>query len=232
MIAVYAGGVSGRGPPPVPVTIIVVDAFRASTTIAVLVWKGARVVPGGLHRRGRPRRDGLPHRGTGQLEGRGLRFRQLADGDSGLGDTPKLHRSPLDHEWDPHRGGRCPRAGHLYRGLRQRHSLADDLASGFDGARSRWSGVAGRGAAPPRTRLRPGRSSIGCALVDGFDGRARRVVERYLSRPAEALMNNSAARRLKRLGYERDLEFCLAEDTVPVVPRLVGDAFVGCDAGS
>jgi phosphosulfolactate phosphohydrolase-like enzyme len=28
-------------------------------------------------------------------------------------------------------------------------------------------------------------------------------------------------------GYEEDLDFCLAEDTVPVVPRLVGDAFVG-----
>ena len=34
-------------------------------------------------------------------------------------------------------------------------------------------------------------------------------------------------RRLKRLGYGRDLEFCLAEDTVPVVPRLAGGTFVG-----
>jgi 2-phosphosulfolactate phosphatase len=42
-----------------------------------------------------------------------------------------------------------------------------------------------------------------------------------------ALRNNSAARRLKRLGYEEDIELCLAEDAVPVVPRLVGDAFVG-----
>jgi hypothetical protein len=42
-----------------------------------------------------------------------------------------------------------------------------------------------------------------------------------------ALQNNSTARRLKRIGYEGDIEFCLAEDTVPVVPRLVGDAFVG-----
>jgi phosphosulfolactate phosphohydrolase-like enzyme len=51
------------------------------------------------------------------------------------------------------------------------------------------------------------------------------VVGRYLS--AGTLTDNSAARRLKRLGYERDLEFCLAEDTVPVVPRLVDGAFVG-----
>ena len=27
--------------------------------------------------------------------------------------------------------------------------------------------------------------------------------------------------RLERLGYERDLDLCLAEDAVPVVPRLV-----------
>ena len=43
----------------------------------------------------------------------------------------------------------------------------------------------------------------------------------------EALRRNSPARRLKRLGYEEDLDFCLAEDTVPVVPRLKGGAFVG-----
>ena len=60
-----------------------------------------------------------------------------------------------------------------------------------------------------------------------LDVRARRVVEVYLSRSVGTLRNNSAARRLKRLGYEGDLEFCLAEDTVPVVPRLVGYAFVG-----
>jgi hypothetical protein len=65
-----------------------------------------------------------------------------------------------------------------------------------------------------------------------LDERARRVVEGYLSRPEGALRNNSAARRLKRLGYEEDIEFCLAEDAVPVVPRLVGDAFVGWVAGS
>ena len=60
-----------------------------------------------------------------------------------------------------------------------------------------------------------------------LDERAGRVVARYLSRSADALRNSSAARRLERLGYGRDLDFCLAEDTVPVVPRLVGGAFVG-----
>ena len=60
-----------------------------------------------------------------------------------------------------------------------------------------------------------------------LDERAGRIVERYLSRSANALKSNSAVRRLKRLGYVRDLDFCLGEDMVPVVPRLVGGAFVG-----
>ena len=56
---------------------------------------------------------------------------------------------------------------------------------------------------------------------------AERVVDLYLRCPKESLRRDSAAQRLKRLGYEEDLDFCLAENTVPVVPRLVGDAFVG-----
>ena len=39
-----------------------------------------------------------------------------------------------------------------------------------------------------------------------LEGRASRVVEGYLSRPVRALRNNSVARRLKRLGYEDDLD--------------------------
>ncbi|MDQ3833675.1 MAG: 2-phosphosulfolactate phosphatase, partial [Actinomycetota bacterium] len=60
-----------------------------------------------------------------------------------------------------------------------------------------------------------------------LDERARRIVDLYLARPEKSLRRNSAAFRLKRLGYEKDLGFCLTEDTVPVVPHLVGEAFVG-----
>ena len=60
-----------------------------------------------------------------------------------------------------------------------------------------------------------------------LDEQAERVMDLYLTCPKESLRQNSAAQRLKRLGYEEDLDFCLAENTVPVVPRLVGDAFVG-----
>ena len=51
-------------------------------------------------------------------------------------------------------------------------------------------------------------------------------MDAYLGRLQRSLHDNTAARRLKRLGYGRDLAFCLAPNTVPVVPRLVDGAFV------
>ena len=60
-----------------------------------------------------------------------------------------------------------------------------------------------------------------------LDERAERVMGLYLTRSKKSLRRNSAARRLAQLGYERDLDFCLSEDAVPVVPRLEGAAFVG-----
>ena len=59
----------------------------------------------------------------------------------------------------------------------------------------------------------------------GLDERARRVVDLYLAPPEKILRRNSVARRLARFGHERDIDFCLAENTVPVVPRLEGDIF-------
>ena len=59
----------------------------------------------------------------------------------------------------------------------------------------------------------------------GLDERAEWAVRLYLARPQRSLRRNSAARRLERLGYEKDLDFCLAENTVPVVPLLEGGAF-------
>jgi hypothetical protein len=48
----------------------------------------------------------------------------------------------------------------------------------------------------------------------GLDERARRVVDLYLARPEKSLRRNSAAWRLARLGHERDIDFCLVENTV------------------
>jgi 2-phosphosulfolactate phosphatase len=59
-----------------------------------------------------------------------------------------------------------------------------------------------------------------------LEERAERIVEEHRGRSRKALLANTAARRLKRLGYEKDLGFCVTPDTVPVVPHLVDGAFV------
>ena len=234
MIARYAGGESGaRGAAKTGAVIIVVDAFRASTTIAVLLSKG------------RPRRSGWipskrPHplrptsaSGAGELKVAGFDFgkspTEILAAEIQPGSTVALSTT---------NGTRIIEAAFpapaIFTGaFVNATALADVLATDSAGGRVTvvgcgWEGhhasedEAAAGAILYRLRSR------GTKL----DGRAGRAVERYLSRPVKALLNNSAARRLKRLGYERDLEFCLSEDTVPVVPCLVGGTFVGCVLGS
>ncbi len=59
-----------------------------------------------------------------------------------------------------------------------------------------------------------------------LDERARRVARSYTTRPNTDALAASAARRLRRLGHEADAEFCLREDTLPVVPMLSDGGFV------
>jgi 2-phosphosulfolactate phosphatase len=59
-----------------------------------------------------------------------------------------------------------------------------------------------------------------------LDERARRVVDAYLGRSWNDLRVNSAARRLKRVGYGADLDFCLSEDTHAAAPMLLDGIFV------
>jgi phosphosulfolactate phosphohydrolase-like enzyme len=107
-------------------------------------------------------------------------------------------------------------------------SLAGELIAGTHGTRVVVVGCGWEGRRASEDEAAAG--AILCRLQERgaeLDGRARRVVEAYLSRPAKLLRNNAAAKRLKRLGYERDLDLCLAEDALPVVPRLVDGAFIG-----
>lgn len=108
------------------------------------------------------------------------------------------------------------------------HAVADALAAGAWGELVTMIGCGSEG-----SRASEDESAAGAILQRlkekgaVLDEQAERVVDLYLTCPKESLRRNSAAQRLKRLGYEEDLDFCLAENTVPVVPRLVGDAFVG-----
>src|SRR5215213_171203 len=183
MKARYSGGERGaRSAARTGATVVVVDAFRASTTIAVLVSKGARVFP------------------VASIE-----EAASAEADFRIGERGSAKVAGFDF-------GNSPT-----------EILDADIPPDSTVALSTTNGTrVVEAAAAARAILRRLRSH-GAEL----DERARRGVERYLSRSANTLKNNSAARRLKRLGYERDLDYCLAEDTVPVVPRLVGGAFVG-----
>jgi 2-phosphosulfolactate phosphatase len=235
VIARYAGGESGAwAAARSGSTVVVVDAFRASTTIAVLVWKGARVVPvasvEGAASAGTDFRVG--ERGSAKVVGFdfGNSPTEILGSEIPPGSTVALSTTNGTRVVEAARGARTILTGAFVNaGI-----LAEELASEtYDGAEvvvvgCGWEGrrasedEAAAGAILHRMR------SHGAEL----DGRARRVVEGYLSRSTRTLQNNSAARRLERLGYQEDLQFCLAEDTVPVVPRLIGDAFVGSVVGS
>jgi 2-phosphosulfolactate phosphatase len=230
LIAGYAGGESGaRGAARAGSAVVVVDAFRASTTIAVFVSRGARVVPvASLEQaRSHQRADLLAgERGSAKVAGFdfGNSPTEIAQAEVPPGCTVVLSTTNGTRVIEAARGAPSILTGAFVNAC----SVAEELAAGALGPRvvvvgCGWEGrhasedEAAAGAILHRLRER------GAEL----EGRARRVAWAYLSRPTKLLRNNAAAKRLERLGYGRDLDFCLAEDTVPVVPRLVEGAFIG-----
>ena len=230
MIARYSGGERGaRTAARVGSVVVVVDAFRASTTVAVLVSMGARVFPvvsveeaasAGTDFR-------IGERGSAKVAGFdfGNSPTEILASDIPPDATVALSTTNGTRIVEAAAGARAILTGAFVNAESLAQYLSDAthddaevavIGCGWEGRRASEDEAAA-GAILHRLEAR------GAEL----DERARRVVERYLSRPRSTLTDNSAARRLKRLGYERDLEFCLAENTVPVVPRLVGDAFVG-----
>jgi 2-phosphosulfolactate phosphatase len=230
LIARYAGGESGaRAAARAGSAVVVVDAFRASTTIAVLVSKGARVVPVAsiAHARSYTGADfRAGERGSARVAGFdfGNSPTEIVEAEVPAGSTVVLSTTNGTRVVEAARGAPAVLTGAFVNAS----SLADELAAGTHGPHLVVVGCGWEG-----RRASEDEAAAGAILHRlsewgvGLDGRARRVVEAYLSRPNERLRNNSAARRLGRLGYERDLDFCLGEDTVPVVPCLVDGVFVG-----
>jgi 2-phosphosulfolactate phosphatase len=213
--------------------VVVVDAFRASTTIAVLVSKDARVVPvASVEGAASAEADfRIAERGSARVAGFdfGNSPTEIMGSVIPPGSTVALSTTNGTRIVEAARGARAVLTGAFVNA----GVLAEDLAGGpYDGSEVVVVGCGWEG-----RRALEDEAAAGAILYAlrsrgvELDGRASRVVEGYLSRSAKILRNNSAARRLKRLGYEEDLEFCLAEDTVPVVPRLVGEAFVRCASG-
>lgn len=228
MIARYAGGVrGGRAAARSGAAVVVVDAFRASTTIAVLVARGARVKTVASLEEARAAEADFRIGERGSVKVAGFDFGNSPTGleaaDIPPGSTVVLSTTNGTRVIEAARG-----AAHIMTGaFVNAAALAEELARGSYGPEVVVVGCGWRG-----RRASEDEAAAGAILHRlekrgaELDQRARRVVEGYLGRDTKVLRSNSAARRLKRVGYEKDLDFCLAEGAVPVVPRLVGDAFV------
>ena len=233
MLADYAAGETGaRAAARKGARVVVVDAYRASTTIAVLVSKGARVVPVASIEEAAsyPGADyRIGERGSAKVKGFDFGNSPTEVGKARIspGSTVVLSSTNGTRIVEAARGASAILAGAFVNA----HAVADELlreggpvpwrvvvvGCGWQGRRSSEDESA---AGAILRRLREGGGAI-------LDERAERVVDAHLGRHRKALRNNTAARRLKRLGYERDLDFCFAPNTVPVVPRLVDGAFLG-----
>jgi 2-phosphosulfolactate phosphatase len=234
LIAGYAGGERGaRAAARAGSAVVVVDAFRASTTIAVLVSKGARVVPVASIEEARSYAGAdlrAGERGSAKVAGFdfGNSPTEVLESELPAGSTVVLSTTNGTRVVQAARGAPAVFIGAFVNAS----ALADVLAGGGYGSLvvvgCGWEG----------RRASEDEAAAGAILrrleKRGFelDERARRVVEAYRGRRLERLRENRAARRLERLGYERDLDLCLAEDTVPHVPRLVDGAFVREDTGA
>jgi 2-phosphosulfolactate phosphatase len=230
VFAAYAAGEKGaRRAAREGAAVVVVDAFRASTTISVLVRKGARVIPVASIAEAAAYAGAdysIGERGSAKV--RGFDFgnspTEVETAELKPGAAVVLSTTNGTRVIEAARGAPAIMIGAFVNA----RAVVDDLASGAHGER-----VAVIGCGWESRRASEDESAAGAILYrlekKGFnlDERAERVVGLYLGRPKKSLRRNSAARRLTRLGYERDLDFCLAEDTVPVVPCLQGDAFVG-----
>jgi 2-phosphosulfolactate phosphatase len=228
-VARYAGGVTGaRAAARSGAAVVVVDAYRASTTIAVLVSRGARVLPvATLHEALAVDADfRAGERGSAKVAGFdfGNSPTQLREAEIPPGATVALTTTNGTRIIEA-----ASAAPSIFIGaFVNAHALARELAEGNHEPEVVVVGCGWEG-----RRSSEDEAAAGAILHHlrgyGFEpnGRARRVADLYLNRSREALRNNAAARRLKRLGYERDLDLCLAEDTVPVAPWLRDGAFVG-----
>jgi 2-phosphosulfolactate phosphatase len=229
VIAGYAAGERGaREAAREGVAVVVVDAFRASTTIAVLVRKGVRVIPVASIEEAAAY-NGADYRigERGSVKVRGFDFgnspTEIEAAELPPGATVVLSTTNGTRIIEAARGAVKILAGAFVNA----RAVANELATCPYGERVAVIGCGWEG-----RRASEDESAAGAILYRlrergiGIDEWARRVVDLYLARSEESLRRNGAARPLTRLEYEWDLDFCLAENTVPVVPRFEGDAFV------
>lgn len=227
MIADYAAGERGaRLAARKGAAVVVVDAYRASTTIAVLVKQGARVVPvASIEEAERfPADFRIGERGSAKVKGFDFGNSPTEVEEAGIPAGATVVLSSTN-------GTRVIEASHgapdIFIGaFVNAHAVADEIL-----ARDTYSDVAVIGCGWRGRRSSEDESAAGKILERLHErgarlaDRAERIVRESRDRSERSLRTNTAARRLKRLDYERDLDFCLAPNTVPVVPRLADGAF-------
>ncbi len=208
--------------------MVVVDTYRASTTIAVLVARGARVVPVASIEEAerRPADFRIGERGSAKVKGFdfGNSPTEVEEARIPRGSTVVLSST---------NGTKIIEAAHRSPGIFigafvNAGAVAEELLNtATDDSRVVVVGCGWRGRRSSEDESAAG-EILGRLQQGGADleSRAERIVEQHRERPKGALLDNTAARRIKRLGYERDLDFCLRTDAVPVVPYLVDGAFV------
>lgn len=229
MIARYSGGATGaRRAALAGATVVVVDAYRASTTIAVLVSKGARVIPvssvsGAINVEADYRAG---ERGSAKLADFdfGNSPTTLQNADVPPGSTVALTTTNGTRVVEAATGASEILTGAFVNA----RALAREIAEKDNGPEVVVVGCGWEGRRASEDEAASG-AILNCLRGHGaeLDERAERIVDHYRTHSKKSLKNNSAARRLKRLGYEADLDFCLSENILPVAPRLENGAFVG-----
>lgn len=229
MLAGYASGENGaREAARAGAAVIVVDAFRASTTIAAIASLGGRVVPVASIEEAAsyPGADyRIGERGSAKVRGFDFGNSPTEVLAAGLrdGTTTVLSSTNGTHIVEAARGARDIYAGAFVNARAVAEYAAENAPE---------AGVYVVGCGWQGHRSSEDESACGLILKNlrnlgaTLDERAERIIEAAAKRPERALRNNTAAKRLRRLGYEEDLDFCLKHDAVPVVPRLVDGAFV------
>ena len=229
MLAGYGAGERGaREAARRGAAVVVVDTYRASTTIVVLIGNGARVVPvASIAEAERfPADFRIGERGSAKVKGFdfGNSPTEVEEARIPPGSTVVLSSTNATRIIEASHGsptvyvGAFVNAGAVTEELLNSASADSRVVVVGCGWRGRRSSEDESAAGEILGRLQQG----GAAL----EARAEKIVREHGERPKKALLDNTAARRIRRLGYETDLDFCLTPDTVPVVPRLVDGAFV------
>lgn len=220
MISRYAGGERGaRSAARAGAVLVIVDAFRASTTISLLVSRGVRVLPvASIKEAAASRADfRIGERGSAKVAGFdfGNSPTEISASNLSSGSTAAMSTT---------NGTRVIEAGldaaAIYTGafVNAGH-LASNIYAGFPGSEVVVVGCGWEGRRASEDESAAGAIIHRLALLGSeLDPRARRMEELYLSRPLANLKANSAARRLLRLGHAQDVEFCIRQDALPAAP--------------